>query len=74
MELHNNSAYSAMPIKRLADISTRQLCAIFAHPAPSSNTAPKNPCGNFSYYPESKRDASVIWHDPNFRTPMIQVR
>ena len=28
VELNNNSAYSAMPTKRLAAVSTRQLCAI----------------------------------------------
>jgi hypothetical protein len=31
VELNNNSAYSAMPIKRLAGVGARPLCANFAN-------------------------------------------
>jgi hypothetical protein len=34
VELNNNSAYSAMPIKRLAGVGTRQLCVNFVNSTP----------------------------------------
>jgi hypothetical protein len=34
LDLNNNSAYSAMPIKRLAGVGTRQLCVNFAYSTP----------------------------------------